>query len=94
MNGVNYQDLGGNLIDTSGQHTYDQSNQTAIQNSGRLCSSDEITSFLTNKNLPQLSNYNSMAACTNSSGLPDWYSLQNMEVWSVPNQTSLNLWTF
>jgi hypothetical protein len=35
-----------------------------------------------------------MVACTNSSGLPDWFSLQNMEVWSVPNQTSSNLWTF
>ena len=68
MNGVNYQDFGGNLIDTSGQHTYDQSNQTAIQNSGRLCSSDEITSFLTNKILPLLSNYNSMAACTSLNG--------------------------
>ena len=43
---MNYQDFGGDLIDTSGQHTYDQSNEIAIQNKGRLCSSDEISSFL------------------------------------------------
>jgi hypothetical protein len=49
---------------------------------------------MNNQSLPLLSNINSMVACTNSQGSPDWFSLQNMQVWSNPNQTSKNLWTF